>query len=82
MNLTRAEFLALASKPRYERGDRVVTWDRPSRPVLEGWVYCEYEYPGPFPAVVVSVGRGGGSGCAEVPRSRVRLAPELAEKEG
>lgn len=73
--MTRAEFLGLPSKAQYGPRDRVVTWDRASRPVLEGVV--EYDYGG---GVCLRRGKrraswgGYESPLAYVRRSRVRLA--------
>ena len=70
--MTAAEFRALPSKPYYERGDRVLTWDRASRPVLPGIVWGEYRDH--YRGVLVGVDRSTSTAVA-LPRWRVRLAP-------
>ncbi len=73
--MTRAEFAALPSKPRYERGDRVLTWDRASRPVLPGQVLSDD--PLRWAEFQVCIERTNPSRVAFLPRWRVRLAPEI-----
>ena len=70
--MTINEFRALPSKTLYERGDRVLTWDRASRPVLPGVVWEETIR---WDRCVVSVDRTSPIRSIDLPRWRVRLAP-------
>ena len=69
--MTIDEFRALPHKERYERGDRVLTWDRPSRPVLQGTVYGEFYRLGQRG---VEIDRPS-TISVTLPRWRVRLDP-------